>query len=52
MEINFVVSYMTEFTSASVFISCFCVGTEDNAVIHEKTHGALFASNEYFKSII
>jgi len=25
--------------------------TEDNAVIHEKTHGVLFASNEYFKSI-
>jgi len=25
--------------------------SEDNAVIHEKTRGVLFASNEYFKSI-
>jgi len=25
--------------------------TEDNAVVHEKTHGVFFASNETFKSI-
>ena len=51
MEINFVVSYMTEL---SLTICCFNntgVRTEDNAVILEKPHAVLFASNDYCKFI-
>ena len=38
-------------TELSLTICCFNnsgVRTEDNTVIHEKTHAVLFASNEYF----
>jgi len=47
VQINFKVSHMTEL---SVTICCFNnigVRSEDNTVIHEKTHTVLFASNEY-----
>jgi len=51
MEINFVVSYMTELSLTDVFLRNSPGPKKDNAVIREKTRGALFASNEYFKSI-
>jgi len=41
-------------TELSLTICCFNntgVRTEDNAVIHEKTYGVLFALNDYCKSI-
>jgi len=42
---------MIELSLNNVFL-CLNTGgqTDDNAVMHEKTH-AVFASNEYFKSI-
>ena len=51
LQIKFEVSHMTEL---SLTICCFNntgVRTDDNAVIHEKTHAVLFASNKYSKSI-
>jgi len=60
MEISFVVSHrdMTELSLTSVSESMSLQvkhraggRTEDNAVIHDKTHVVLFASNEYLKFI-
>jgi len=51
VEINFIVSHMTELSLTNVFVFNTGGRTEDNAVIHEKTHGVLFASNEYCKFI-
>jgi len=50
-QINFEVSYMTELSLTIFYFNNTGVRTEDNAVIHEKTHAVLFASNEYNKSI-
>ena len=51
MEINVILSRMTELSLTNVFVFEPGGRTEDNAVTHEKTHGVLFASDEYFKSI-
>jgi len=51
MEINFIVSHVTDFLSPMFSCENPRGRTEDNAVIYEKTHGVLFASNDYFKSI-
>jgi len=51
MQINFVVSHMTELSLTNVFVFEHGGRTEDNAVMHEKIHAVLFASNEYCKSI-
>ena len=50
MEINFVVSYMTDLSLTDVFLWNSRGPKKYNAVIHEKTRGVLFASNEYCKS--
>jgi len=51
MEINFVVSHKTDLSLTDVFLRNSRGLKKDNAFIREKTHGALFASNGYFKSI-
>jgi len=50
MQINFVVSHMTVLSFTNVFSNT-AGRTEDNAVMYEKTHAVLFASNEYRRSI-
>ena len=42
---------MTELSLTIFYFNNTGFRTEDNAVIHEKTHAVLFASNEYNKSI-